>query len=326
MEPCPELLEVTQRAVDALLNDPDASRHVLLSDPSMTVIGSDDREWWIGFERVEAAFRKQLAELGPGTRLELTESNAFRNGDTGWVATRCNFCFPNGASGSGRMSLVFVREYTSWKVVQGHISIGTPNEDVMGFDIDLGIEAVAASVFAHGTDLTSATASDGTVTLMFSDIEGSTVLLGALGDGAYRDLLAWHHGVVLGSVEAHGGIEANRQGDGFMLAFASARRAVNCALDIQHGLVRERREGMPEVRVRIGIHTGEALRDQDEFFGRTVHYAARVATAAGGTEVLVSDIVRALLDGSDGIAFGESREVELKGFEGVHRLHLVGAP
>jgi class 3 adenylate cyclase len=325
MEPCPELVEIAHRAIDALLSDDDASRHVLVSDPGTTFFGSDDREWWVGFAGVEAALRKQLAEVGPGTRVELTDGHAYRNGDTGWVAARCDFRFPNGAAGSARLSLVFVREYTSWKIAHGHLSIGTPNQDVMGFDLDLGIEAVAASIFAHGTNLGDATASDGTVTLMFSDIEGSTTLLGALGDGAYRDLLAWHHAIVLGSVEAHGGVEANRQGDGFMLAFPSARRAVNCALDVQQALVRDRGEGMPEVRVRIGIHTGEVLRDQDEFFGRTVHYAARVASAAGGTEVLVSDIVRSLLDATDGITFGASREVELKGFEGVHRLHLVNA-
>jgi adenylate cyclase len=74
--------------------------------------------------------------------------------------------------------------------------------------------------------------------------------------------------------------------------------------------------------VRIGIHTGDALREADHFYGTTVHYAARVAGSALGGEVLVSNLVRELVGGS-GVSFRESREVELKGLDGLHRLYAL---
>jgi adenylate cyclase len=78
----------------------------------------------------------------------------------------------------------------------------------------------------------------------------------------------------------------------------------------------------PPIRVRIGVHTGDAIQEADRFFGTTVHYAARVASQALGGEVLVSNVVRELVENS-GIEFTESREVDLKGLEGRHRLFLV---
>ncbi len=107
-----------------------------------------------------------------------------------------------------------------------------------------------------------------------------------------------------------------------MLAFSSARRAVACARAIQHGIDDAFADASPPIRVRIGVHTGDALREADHFFGTTVHYAARVASHALGGEVLVSNLVRELVAGP-GIEFLESREVELKGLEGSHRLFAV---
>ena len=108
-----------------------------------------------------------------------------------------------------------------------------------------------------------------------------------------------------------------------MLAFSSARRAVSCAKSIQHRVARESDGEAPPVRVRIGIHTGDALREADEFFGTTVHYAARVAGHALGGEILVSSVVRDLVAGSPDMIFLEGSEVELKGIEGLHRLYGV---
>ena len=106
------------------------------------------------------------------------------------------------------------------------------------------------------------------------------------------------------------------QGDGSMLAFASARRAVACARAIQHGIDDAFADASPPIRVRIGVHTGDALREADHFFGTTVHYAARVASHALGGEVLVSNLVRELVAGPS-IEFLESREVEFEGARGL---------
>jgi class 3 adenylate cyclase len=107
-----------------------------------------------------------------------------------------------------------------------------------------------------------------------------------------------------------------------MLAFSSARRAVACAQTIQQEISRAFSAGSPPIRVRIGVHTCDALNEADGFFGKTIHYAARVTGQALGGEVLVSSVVHDLVSGT-GIEFQESRDVELKGLEGFHRLFAV---
>ena len=121
---------------------------------------------------------------------------------------------------------------------------------------------------------------------------------------------------------AHGGTVVETQGDGSMLAFSSARRAVACAQSIQRTIHTAFADDSPPIRVRIGVHTGDALHEADHFFGTTVHYAARVASQALGGEVVVSNVVRELVAGRD-IGFLEGREVELKGLDGLHQLFAV---
>src|SRR5205085_8449592 len=103
----------------------------------------------------------------------------------------------------------------------------------------------------------------------------------------------------------------------------SARRALDCAIDIQRAL-QEHTAGHPEetLQVRIGLHTGEVVREGDDFFGKNVAMAARVAGAARGGEILVSSLVKELADTGD-IGFGAAREAELKGFSGTRSLHEV---
>ena len=108
-----------------------------------------------------------------------------------------------------------------------------------------------------------------------------------------------------------------------MLAFSSARRAVTCAKSIQRDVASAFADGAPPVRLRIGLHTGDALHEADHFFGTTVHYAARVASHALAGEILVSSVVRDLVAGDPDIEFLEEREVQLKGLDGRHRLFAV---
>jgi class 3 adenylate cyclase len=107
-----------------------------------------------------------------------------------------------------------------------------------------------------------------------------------------------------------------------MLAFPSARRAVACAQAIQRAVGHAFGDVSPPIAVRIGVHTGDALHEGDHFFGTTVHFAARVASQALGGEVLVSSVVHDLVAGP-GIDFRESRDVELKGLNGLHRLYAA---
>ena len=112
--------------------------------------------------------------------------------------------------------------------------------------------------------------------------------------------------------EAHNGKVVETQGDGSMLAFSSARRAVACAKAIQAGIGAAFAATSPPIRIRIGVHTGDAIHEADRFFGTTVNYAARVASQALGDEVLVSQLVHDLVAGSQ-VAFLESRDVAAAG-------------
>src|SRR5688572_5550835 len=110
-----------------------------------------------------------------------------------------------------------------------------------------------------------------TVTVMFSDIERATALAEKLGDDRWIELLHEHNAIILEQVLEHGGWTVKSQGDGFMLVFASGRRALECAVGIQQAFAARNAIRLEEpLRVRIGVHTGEAIREGDDYFGRHV--------------------------------------------------------
>src|SRR6266516_1044959 len=189
-------------------------------------------------------------------------------------------------------------------------------------DIGSSIDTVAREALAEQPDLKSHAAPDGTVTIMFSDIEGSTVLTERLGDQRWMELLREHNAIIREQVKAHSGFEVKSEGDGFMVAFQSARKALACASAIQ-GALAARNEGASEpVKVRMGLHAGEVIKEGEDFFGRNVIMAARVASQAHGGEILASSVLKALVEGSD-VSWGEQRTVELKGLSGKHEIWAV---
>jgi class 3 adenylate cyclase len=121
----------------------------------------------------------------------------------------------------------------------------------------------------------------GTVTFLFTDIEGSTRLLHELGD-AYADVLAEHRRVLREAFVRHGGVEVDTQGDAFFVAFARASDALAAARGAQVAL------GGGPVRVRMGVHTGEPIVTDEGYVGLDVHRAARIAAVGHGGQVLVS--------------------------------------
>src|SRR5205807_10343417 len=134
-------------------------------------------------------------------------------------------------------------------------------------------------------------APDGRVAIVFSDIEGYTATTERLGDSRTQALLREHNAIVRREVRAHRGVEVKSQGDGFMLAFADPCDALACAVAIQHAVSAHDFSG-EQVRLRIGIHVGEVIREARDFYGRTVILAARVADQARGGEVLVTPEMR----------------------------------
>lgn len=130
----------------------------------------------------------------------------------------------------------------------------------------------------------------GTVTLVFSDIEGSTRLLHELGAEAYRDALADHRAIVRAAYARYGGYEVDYEGDAFFFTFSSASDALSAVSDAMAGL-----DGGP-IRIRVGIHTGEPILDPPKYVGMDVHLAARVMSSAHGGQVVVSEATAALVE------------------------------
>jgi class 3 adenylate cyclase len=188
------------------------------------------------------------------------------------------------------------------------------------------LEDRAAAAAVLGERATAAPDQDaGTITIVFTDIEGSTARAVELGDVRWMETLGAHNALVRTRVARHGGREVKAQGDGFMLTFPSARRALLCMIDVQRALAAYARSRPVEaVRVRVGLHTGEVIvGDDGDVFGRHVITAARIANLAAGGEILASSLVREIVEARGDVMFGAPRTVALKGIGGSQIVHPV---
>jgi len=165
-------------------------------------------------------------------------------------------------------------------------------------------------------------APSGLVTILFTDVEGSTALTQRLGDAKAREVLRAHERIVREALNAHGGSEVKTMGDGFMASFSSATGALECAIAMQRAFAAHNESAGEPIRVRIGLNAGEPIAEEEDLFGTAVNMAARIAAKAEGGEILASDVVRQLVAGK-GFLFSDRGEVELRGFEEPVRLYEV---
>ena len=154
----------------------------------------------------------------------------------------------------------------------------------------------------------------GTVTFLFTDVEGSTKLLHELGAERYAEALTEHRRVLREACARHGGVEVDTQGDAFFIAFPTAPGAVAAAREAQDGL---------EIPVRMGLHTGTPLLANEGYVGRDVHRAARIAAAGHGGQVLISASTQALLDPSSNLVL-DLAEHRLKDLSAPERIYQLG--
>jgi class 3 adenylate cyclase len=159
-------------------------------------------------------------------------------------------------------------------------------------------------------------------TFMFTDIVGSTELVGLIGDEAWNDLRGWHDRTLKAEFESHRGEVVSHTGDGFFIAFDGPDQAVECAIAVQRRLREHRKQHGFAPWVRIGIHSAEATHVDDNYFGQGVHVAARVSALAGRDEIVVSaETVADLAQGR--WAISEPRQAKVKGVAEPVTVHLV---
>ncbi len=162
----------------------------------------------------------------------------------------------------------------------------------------------------------------GLVTILFTDVEGSTALTQRLGDARAREVLRQHERIVREALKAHGGAEVKTIGDGFMTSFSSATRALESAIAMQRAFGQHNESAPEPILVRVGLNAGEPIAEEKDLYGTAVNLAARICGHAEAGQILASNVVQELAAGK-GFTFADKGEASLKGFDKPVRLHEV---
>jgi class 3 adenylate cyclase len=219
-----------------------------------------------------------------------------------------------GHSDSLRLGRTVLRCIGAVRLVDPPGGSDDPRTEQSGVDGMTTIDSLAREAADDQDSLRQMLRRGGTITVMFSDIADSTVLATEMGDEAWFVVLQEHEGLVRGAVADADGRVVKAQGDGFMASFTSASAAVLCAIRIQQAIA----AGDDALRVRIGLHTGDAIElDDGDWIGRHVITAARIADTADGGEIYTSDLVYELTRSLPDMPFGPPVEAELKGLGAV---------
>jgi class 3 adenylate cyclase len=204
-----------------------------------------------------------------------------------------------------------------------------PDLSVTSEETSPSLAAILAEVDPWLPDYRGQTSPDGMMTIVFTDIEGSTAMMERLGEEDWFEVVRAHNRLVRGLVAAHGGEVVKSQGDGFMMVFGSCAAALACAVELQRGITRLN-AAHPErkLRIRVGVHTGNIYELEGDFLGRAVVLAARITGRARGGEVLVSLASKEYTQRVGRWDFGPPTLLSLKGLsnaECVYALDWRGA-
>jgi len=320
------ILEVLSQVVErASSGDVDGAATLFADDPDVFLLGSGVDEARTG----KAAIREQIMrDLNQSEALSwiLSPQTISAAGSVAWTSGDVVVRVTMGGRTMDiphRLTTVLECRDGAWRIQQLHLSFAN-GAQVVGQSYPTNLEAVADAVGRERVDLQARTAPDGTVTLLFTDIEGSTQMAEQLGDLRWLALLREHNAIVREQIAQYGGFEVKTIGDAFMVAFGSARRALLCAIGIQQGISRYGADHREQaMRVRIGLHAGEPVREGNDFHGRSVVFASRITGEASGGEILVSALLRELTESAGDVQFDAGREVVLKGLTGTHHVFPV---
>ncbi len=174
----------------------------------------------------------------------------------------------------------------------------------------------------EGEETAAAAAPSGLVTILFTDMEGSTTLTQRLGDAKAQEVLRTHNAIVRDALKPRGGSEIKHTGDGIMASFPLASGAIECAIAIQQAFAEHNESAEEPVRVRVGLNAGEPVVEEEDLFGTAVQLAARICAYAEPGQILASDLVKGLAAGK-GFLFADRGEANLKGFDDPARLFEV---
>jgi len=298
-----------------LVGDDEAVRNLVSESAYVRWITTAEDEWWSGHEEVVSLALARSKETGI-VKWDYPRLEGYESGSVGWIAAETVGHRPGDDPFVARHTAVFQLEGGAWRVVQWHISAAAPNIEVFGYKMPGSLGEFVTSLEASDDAFADGIPA-GTVTVMFTDIEDSTVVSQEMGDQKWTQIVEDHFAILDQVMKRHRGNVVKRLGDGTMTVFESARAAIDAAIETQAAV------SSTELRVRIGVHTGDSLRRNGDYYGVAVNKAARIAGIAAGGEILVS-AVTAELSGGHGISFGPTRTVSLKGLGGTHDILTVG--
>lgn len=314
MEPAPELADFLERFLrNWSAADAEQALDAISRQRGVLLLGSAPEEWWEGAEAITAIMKITAQEYrsAGGFRFISSFISAWKEGSVGWAASKGTLQIGTRDPVPGTVTIVVHEDGAHWRIVQGHLAVDVTNEEAMGLTMTTSVDDLLQLV-QDESEVAAGMAPDGSVTIMFTDIQDSTSLMETLGEKRWLELLRWHDEQVTRQVVAYGGTVVKGEGDGFMLAFPASGSALACAIAIERAL-RPGWDGI-QAAARIGLHKGNAKAEGGDFFGRTVVVAARIASAAQGGEILASDVVREGLD--DIYSFDGPRQLTLKGLVG----------
>lgn len=313
-----ELAGVMKRLMVAIqTGDTLTARGLIVNRPETLLVGSRG-EWLYGTEAYEVI----TAQLTTAPEYERTfhSLEAYEDGSVGWGAATSTVTFPTGTTVVARTTAVFHLEEGVWRVVQWHASTPATDTDDW-FDVDMP-RTLSDLVDSLDDDLDSILAArfdTPEVALLISDIEDSTSHGVEFGDALWSDVVQRHFDQLERIATANGGTLVKTMGDGALLAFDNAANAARAAIAAQQS-VRDV-ETVGNYRVRIGVHIGQAVHSDKDYFGYTVNKTARLASAAAGDEILVSEPIAGSINSLDEFRVGEPRSLSLKGLPGAHTAY-----
>ncbi len=313
----PELIAVSRRWYKMITARGDRELKSFLSKSShLRFAGTSDGEMWLG-PAVREAIDAHFDEVPVIIKKEELAGEAFEEGSVGWSFFNHRFWFETVEEPiEFRTTLIFALEVNCWKIIHRHASIPRSNLSVFGNEHTAIKELMEAA--QKGFSLGQR---EGLASIMFTDIVGSSILVETLGDQRWSGIIADHFHSLRKNIEQCGGQFVKSLSDGTMSSFSSARQALQAAQLIQAELAQDDAE--PNIGVRIGLHTGDVVQSDEDFFGTVVNKAARITSMAGSGEVYVSDATCVLVGDQNGINFSKSMRVSLSGFEGEHLVHRL---
>jgi adenylate cyclase len=307
-------------------NDMEAMRSLHSGSEYLRLIGGDEWQWFQGAEAVlptgggsgpgedDGGFGGNRGSEFQVVDSEILRLEAYEEGNVGWAAVEQKRTLVGGHQLLLRITFVFHLEFSVWKAIQIHFSVPVSDEAFLDVGLNRTLSDLLTSL-PDGTDAAAEGAPVTTVTMLFTDVVDSTRLSQSVGDAAWASRIAGHFEREKSAVESAGGSVVKTLGDGGMYVFPSATSALQAAAEIQVVLA----GAADDFSVRMGIHTGDVFRSQQDLLGVTVNKAARVAAAADGGQILVSSATADMVNPSD-FTFGTPITAHLKGIEATQTL------